>query len=207
LIPPFENRIHRDLPAVSVRREGGKAVVTTADGRSARFDKVILASHADESLRMLSDADAEERRILGEFHYQPNLATVHSDPSVMPRAPLAWSAWNYESAGTQEPRVCVHYLLNMLQPLPCKTPVIVSLNPLSEPDPASVMGRFDYAHPVFDSAAIAAQQALPDIQGQRNTWFAGAWTGYGFHEDGLKSGLSVASAIEQQAQQQARRAA
>ena len=174
---------------------------------SLMYDQVVLACHSDQSLAILSDASAEEKKILSAVSYQPNHAVLHTDASCLPARQSAWSAWNYESAGTQEPRVCVHYLLNMLQPLPCKTPVIVSLNPLSEPDPASVMGRFDYAHPVFDSAAIAAQQALPGIQGQRNTWFAGAWTGYGFHEDGLKSGLSVASAIEQQAQLQARRAA
>jgi predicted NAD/FAD-binding protein len=174
---------------------------------SLMYDQVVLACHSDQSLAILSDASAEEKKILSAVGYQPNHAVLHTDVSCLPASKKAWSAWNYESAGTQEPRVCVHYLLNMLQPLPCKTPVIVSLNPLSEPDPASVMGRFDYAHPVFDSAAIAAQQALPGIQGERNTWFAGAWTGYGFHEDGLKSGLSVARAIEQQSQLQARHAA
>jgi len=174
---------------------------------SLMYDQVVLACHSDQALAILSDASDEEKKILSAVSYQPNHAVLHTDASCLPAYRKAWSAWNYESAGTQEPRVCVHYLLNMLQPLPCKTPIIVSLNPLSEPDPASVMGRFDYAHPVFDSAAIAAQQALPSIQGQRNTWFAGAWTGYGFHEDGLKSGLSVASAIEQQTQSQPRRAA
>jgi predicted NAD/FAD-binding protein len=174
---------------------------------SLMYDQVVLACHSDQALAILSDASDEEKKILSAVSYQPNHAVLHTDASCLPAHRKAWSAWNYESAGTQEPRVCVHYLLNMLQPLPCKTPIIVSLNPLSEPDPASVMGRFDYAHPVFDSAAIAAQQALPGIQGERNTWFAGAWTGYGFHEDGLKSGLSVASAIEEQAQLQPRRAA
>lgn len=171
------------------------------------YDQAVLACHSDQSLALLSDASDEEKKILSAVGYQPNQAVLHTDARCLPASKKAWSAWNYESAGTVEPRVCVHYLLNMLQPLPCKSPVIVSLNPLVEPDPASVMGRFDYAHPVFDSAAIAAQKALPGIQGQRNTWFAGAWTGYGFHEDGLKSGLSVARAIEQQAQLQTRQAA
>jgi predicted NAD/FAD-binding protein len=101
----------------------------------------------------------------------------------------------------------VHYLLNKLQPLPVQTPVIVSLNPLREPDPATVLGRFDYAHPVFDGPAIAAQRVLPTLQGTRNTWFAGAWTGYGFHEDGLKSGLAVADAIASITSLSARRVA
>jgi predicted NAD/FAD-binding protein len=171
------------------------------------YDQVVMACHSDQSLALLSDASEDEQKILSAVGYQANHAVLHTDARCLPARKKAWSAWNYESAGTKEPRVCVHYLLNMLQPLPCKTPVIVSLNPISEPEPEQVLGRFDYAHPVFDGAAIAAQQALPGIQGQRNTWFAGAWTGYGFHEDGLKSGLSVARAIEAQAQLQTRRAA
>jgi predicted NAD/FAD-binding protein len=174
---------------------------------SLMYDQVVLACHSDQSLALLSDASESEKNVLSAVGYQPNHAVLHTDARCLPMRRSAWSAWNYESAGTTEPRVCVHYLLNMLQPLPCKTPVIVSLNPISEPDPAKVLGRFDYSHPVFDGAAIAAQQALTGIQGQRNTWFAGAWTGYGFHEDGLKSGLSVANAIEQQAQLQTRHAA
>jgi predicted NAD/FAD-binding protein len=174
---------------------------------SLMYDQVVLACHSDQSLALLSDASEDEKKILSSVGYQANHAVLHTDARCLPARKKAWSAWNYESAGTKEPRVCVHYLLNMLQPLPCKTPVIVSLNPLSEPDPEQVLGRFDYAHPVFDGAAIAAQEALPGIQGQRNTWFAGAWTGYGFHEDGLKSGLAVASGIEAQAQLQTRRAA
>lgn len=171
------------------------------------YDQVVMACHSDQSLALLSDASEDEQKILSAVGYQANHAVLHTDARCLPARKKAWSAWNYESAGTKEPRVCVHYLLNMLQPLPCKTPVIVSLNPISEPEPEQVLGRFDYAHPVFDGVAIAAQQALPGIQGRRNTWFAGAWTGYGFHEDGLKSGLSVARAIEAQAQLQTRRAA
>ena len=101
----------------------------------------------------------------------------------------------------------MHYLLNKLQPLPVSTPVIVSLNPIHEPDPSTVLGSFDYAHPVFDGPAIAAQRVLPTLQGARNTWFAGAWTGYGFHEDGLKSGLAVADAIASMSRLSERQAA
>lgn len=174
---------------------------------SLMYDQVVLACHSDQSLALLSDPSDEEKKLLSAVSYQPNHAVLHTDARCLPARKKAWSAWNYESAGTREPRVCVHYLLNMLQPLPCNTPVIVSLNPVSEPDPAQVLGRFDYAHPVFDGTAIAAQQSLPGIQGQRNTWFAGAWTGYGFHEDGLKSGLFVADAIEQLSRSPTRRAA
>ncbi len=171
------------------------------------YDQVVLATHSDQALALLADASADERRILSAVSYQPNHAVLHTDARCLPQRKKAWSAWNYESAGSAEPRVCVHYLLNKLQPLPVATPVIVSLNPVSELDPAKVLGRFDYAHPVFDGPAIAAQRALPEIQGERNTWFAGAWTGYGFHEDGLKSGLSVAAAIGRLATAQPRQAA
>ncbi len=167
------------------------------------YDHVVLATHSDQALALLQDAGAEERQLLSAIAYQPNHAVLHTDAGCLPERRKAWSAWNYESAGaaSDEARVCVHYLLNKLQPLPVTTPVIVSLNPIHAIDPDKVLERFDYAHPVFDGAAIAAQRRLADLQGQRNTWFAGAWTGYGFHEDGLKSGLSVAAAIDASAQQ------
>jgi predicted NAD/FAD-binding protein len=114
----------------------------------------------------------------------------------MPKRRRAWAAWNYLSdGGVGSPRVSVTYWLNRLQPLPVARPVFVSLNPLQEPDPAQVIARIAYEHPVFDQGATRAQQRLDDLQGRRNTWFAGAWTGYGFHEDGLKSGLAVAGLI------------
>ena len=171
------------------------------------YDHVVLATHSDQALALLEDASDAERALLSAVAYQPNRAVLHTDASCLPRRQKAWSAWNYESAGPGESEVCVHYLLNKLQPLPVQTPVIVSLNPLHEPDPSTVLGSFDYAHPVFDGPAIAAQRALPAQQGLRNTWFAGAWTGYGFHEDGLKSGLAVADAIASLSHLSARRAA
>lgn len=161
----------------------------------ALYDHVVLATHSDQSLKLLDDISDEERAVLAAVSYQPNQAILHTDASCLPQSRKAWSAWNYESAGPGEPNVCVHYLLNKLQPLPCKTPVIVSLNPIHAPDPSKVLASFDYAHPVFDGPAIEAQRTLRSLQGKRNTWFAGAWTGYGFHEDGLKSGLSVAVGI------------
>jgi predicted NAD/FAD-binding protein len=113
----------------------------------------------------------------------------------MPRLRKVWSSWNYMSNGATDPAVSVTYLLNKLQPLPFSTPLFVSLNPLVEPVPASVLAEFDYAHPVFDARMIEAQKRLPQVQGRRRVWLAGAWTGYGFHEDGLKSGLAVAGAL------------
>ncbi len=159
------------------------------------FDHVVLAVHSDQALRLLKDATPAEQKLLGAVAYQPNRAVLHTDDSCLPRNKKTWSAWNYESKSGNEPQVCVHYLINKLQPLPFKESVIVSLNPIEEPHPSKLIATFDYAHPVFDSGAISAQQNIDQLQGQQNTWFAGAWTGYGFHEDGLKSGLAVAKSI------------
>lgn len=183
-------------PVLRVSRPGGAIVVTTSGGDES-FDHVVMAAHSDQSLALLLDADADERAVLGAVRYQANEAWVHTDASLLPRSREAWSAWNYlagESRLDARP-VAVSYLINMLQPLPVKSPVIVTLNPARAPAPASVIRRLSYAHPVFDAGAIAAQQRLGSIQGRRNTWFCGAWTGHGFHEDGLRSGLSVANAL------------
>jgi predicted NAD/FAD-binding protein len=175
------------------RDEQGVRIVT--DGHAERFDKVVLAAHSDQSLALLRDATAAEEQVLGAIRYQPNRAVLHTDTSVLPQKKLAWAAWNYERAqhtDRESAQVCLHYLLNMLQPLPFTQPVVVSLNPVREIERNHIMGEFDYAHPVFDLAAIRAQADLPQLQGKQNTYFCGAWTGYGFHEDGLKSGLQVA---------------
>lgn len=190
-------------PVLSIKREDfgtHKQIRLEVQGTSHLFDQVVLATHSDQSLAMLSDATEDEKNILSAVTYQPNQAILHTDASCLPNNKDAWSAWNYESLSGAEPRVCVHYLINKLQPLPFTTPVIVSLNPLHEPDPTKVLGRYDYAHPVFDAAAIHAQQNLHRIQGKNSTWFAGAWTGYGFHEDGLKSGMHVCQALAQSAE-------
>ena len=194
----------------SVRRVpvGASYQVRVESARGVQlYDHVVLATHSDQALCLLQDATDTEHAMLAAVGYQPNQAILHTDASCLPERRKAWSAWNYESTGTDESRVCVHYLLNKLQPLPVKTPIIVSLNPIHAPDPAKVLARFDYAHPVFDGPAINAQRQLLSMQGDRNTWFAGAWTGYGFHEDGLKSGLSVAAAIAAQSGQPAKQAA
>jgi predicted NAD/FAD-binding protein len=153
---------------------------------------------------MLLDASPQEREILGAVTYQPNLAYLHTDAALMPRRRRAWAAWNYLSEGRfggeapaaeGGPSVAVTYWLNRLQPLPFHEPVLLTLNPPHAPREALTLGTHRYSHPVFDAGAIAAQRRLPSLQGVRNTWYAGAWTGYGFHEDGLKSGLAVAGAL------------
>ena len=175
-----------------IRSATGTSVVT--DKGSERFDHVVMATHPDQALAVLADVSAQEQEVLGAIRYQRNRAVLHVDTSVLPRNRSAWAAWNYESAGSSAGKgsqVCLHYLLNRLQPLPWSQPVLVSLNPLREIARNQIMGEYDYDHPVFDRAAIEAQAAVAQLQGQRRTWFCGAWTGYGFHEDGLKAGQRV----------------
>jgi predicted NAD/FAD-binding protein len=180
-----------------LRDPQGVRIVT--DGQVERFDAVVMACHGDQSLRLLGNgASQNEREALAAIRYQPNRAVLHTDASVLPANPRAWAAWNYQRASgadVESARVCLHYLINRLQPLPVTQPVLVSLNPQREISPTQVLGEYEYDHPVFDLAALRAQARVNDMQGQRHTWFAGAWTGYGFHEDGLKSGLRAARAI------------
>jgi predicted NAD/FAD-binding protein len=163
-----------------------------------RYDGVVLASHAPDSLKMLQDPDNQETSILRAVRYQDNTAWLHSDLELLPRREKVWSAWNYlgKTAGSRAHPVCVSYLINKLQPLPFKRPVIVTLNPDQPPATQLTHGCYQYAHPVFDKSAIVAQRSLPEIQGKRATWFAGAWTGYGFHEDGLNSALRIAQQLD-----------
>jgi predicted NAD/FAD-binding protein len=180
-------------------------LANSSDGFEAfeAFDSVVIATHSDQALRLLAAPSTQDRQVLGSIRYQPNRAVLHTDSSVLPSHPRAWAAWNYETqadaVNPNQQRVCLHYLLNKLQPLPVglETPVVVSLNPLRQIDPSHIIQTFEYDHPVFDSAAIDAQQALPTIQGQGGVWFAGAWANYGFHEDGFQSGLAAASAVAQ----------
>ena len=192
-----DKRLNTPVLSVNRTRVGDTSMVCIDNNKgSEMFDHVVLAGHSDQSLGLLQDISPSERSILAAVTYQPNRAVLHTDTSCLPQNKSTWSAWNYQSKSGTEPQVCVHYLINKLQPLPFSESVIVSLNPIEEPHPSKVIASFEYAHPVFDQAAIDAQQNLHLIQGQHNTWFAGAWTGYGFHEDGLKSGLAVAQQID-----------
>ncbi len=174
-----------------VSRDAQGVTVESAQG-TERFDAVIFACHAPTALRLL-DASEQERSVLSGFRYQPNLAVLHTDTALLPRRKKVWSAWNYMTAsgqGAQRP-VAVSYLLNQLQPLPFKTPVVVTLNPHRSPDAAKVIQQFEYEHPVLDMRAAQSQKMLSTIQGNDRAWFCGAWAGYGFHEDGLKAALRV----------------
>ncbi|MFP8966931.1 NAD(P)/FAD-dependent oxidoreductase [Pokkaliibacter sp. CJK22405] len=204
----------------SIRRLPGKVQIEDWQGDSWRVDQVVLACHADQSLGLLADATADEQRLLSAFPYQRNRAILHSDTRLMPVRRRAWASWNYlgqragngfgqhaenefgqrataavsaEEAGTSN--VAVSYWMNQLQNLNTDTPMIVTLNPPVEPDVDKVHASFLYDHPAFSAESIRAQPELWAMQGQRNTWYCGAWFGYGFHEDGLQSGLAVAEAL------------
>ena len=186
--------VRLNTPVQRLDRDAAGVTVHTARG-SERFDQVVLASHSDQSLALLGEPTAFESEVLHAIRYQPNRAVLHTDTSVLPERRAAWAAWNYERAADQareSSRVCLHYWLNRLQPMPFEQAVVESLNPVRPIDPARVLAEFEYSHPVFDLAAIRAQERVPELQGVRHTWYCGAWTGYGFHEDGLKSGLAVA---------------
>lgn len=192
-------------PVSAVSREAGGLRLTHAQG-SEYFDQVVLACHSDQSKRILGlTASDGQRAVLESIRYQPNRAVLHSDPALLPRDRKLWSAWNYfagqgaPGAGENAQPVGVSYLINKLQPLPFSAPVVVTLNPAREPDPAQVIAEFEYAHPIFDAPAIAAQQRLAEVQGEGGIWLAGAWGSYGFHEDGLKSALRVANGLGVQA--------
>lgn len=184
--------------AVAVTRTGGRPTLRFSDGQEAVYDHVVLAAHAPQSLALMTDPDPQERAILGAFRTAPNRAVLHADPALMPRRRKVWSSWNFLSDGAkadaQRPAP-VTYWMNRLQGIDPRHPLFVSLNPDRDPDPARVFGTFAYDHPLYDAAAFAAQDALDDIQGRGGLWYAGAWTGFGFHEDGLRSGLRVAAAL------------
>ncbi len=203
-LAPVVGQVRTASPVQSVRRLEGRGVEITSRHGIERFDAVIMACHSDQSLSLLADATAQEREVLGAVRYQPNVTYLHTDIQLMPKRRSAWAAWNYLSATPKrgsgdsrlsEPAVSVTYWLNRLQPLPCQTPVLVSLNPLQPPAPETILRELHYSHPVFDIAAMQLQKQVPGLQGQGQTWFAGAWCGYGFHEDGLRSGLQAADSV------------
>jgi predicted NAD/FAD-binding protein len=155
-----------NTPVLGIARDDQGVLIRTAQCVE-RFDQVVLATHADQSLALLERPSSDEQTLLGAIRFQANRAVLHTDTRVMPQRRLAWAAWNYQRTqdDSESARVCLHYWLNRLQPLPFKQDVIVSLNPASPIDPAMVLGSYDYDHPVFDLPAIAAQNGLPRLQG------------------------------------------
>lgn len=188
-------------PVRQVRRDDQGVHVSTDQG-TERFDHVVMAAHTDQTLAMLEHVSAEERAVLSAIPYQPNKAVLHTDAKLLPHRRRAWSAWNFFSPRrdlTDQP-VSLSYLINRLQPLPFERPVVVTMNPQAEarfaPDPRTVIEEFDYHHPVFLEGSDEAKRRVDDLQGRRRTWFAGAWTRYGFHEDGLMSAINVARRLD-----------
>ncbi len=193
LTAPFADRIRTDCAAVNVRRENGSVHVRDCRGEERIYDRVVFASHADETLTMLRDATADERAILGAFTYQKNHAFLHKDITVMPRRKRCWASWVYRTdTAAAEPAISVSYWMNLLQGIDDSKPLFVTLNPITPIAPEHIFDEHVFEHPVFTRAAMVAQARLPDIQGQQNSWFAGAYTRYGFHEDGLLSAVTVA---------------
>jgi predicted NAD/FAD-binding protein len=180
----------------SVRRLAHGVEITTMKGHRGHFDAVVLATHSDQALSLISDPSAEERAVLGSVRYAENEVILHRDARLMPKRKRAWAAWNVLGAsGEGERPVMVSYWMNRLQGIDDNRPLFITLNPRIQPAPETVFGRFSYAHPQYDAAALAAQKTLPSIQGRGGVFFAGAWTGYGFHEDGLRAGYDAADRL------------
>ena len=192
ILKPFKSNILLNNPVHDVRRQGGKVLVTDSRGQGKEFDRVILASHADESLKILGDATDLEQDLLGKFKYHDNRTTLHTDESIMPRTKLAWSSWNYRIAKGEPSTI---YWMNNLQHVSKKKNYFVSINDQGEINPSKIIWQCGYAHPVYNVDAILAQKRLPELNKNGQVYFCGAYFKYGFHEDGLTSGLDAARAI------------
>lgn len=176
-----------------VRRFEDRVEITDIRGQKRSFDQVVMACHADTSLELLKDPDELEQLLLGAFQFQRNKAYLHSDKRLMPKNKKAWASWNYLGT-TVNQGPSVSYWMNRLQHLPGES-LFVTLNPEQEPETAKIHGCYLYDHPVFDQNALNAQQRVWELQGRNRTWYCGAWMGYGFHEDGIQSGLAVAESL------------
>lgn len=192
LLEPLGDRVVTGTEVVAVRRLHELVEVSFRDRPSQSFDAVVLACHADRTLAILSDADGVERHILGSFPYQDNLALVHTDASLLPVLDRAWASWNYRVSSDESTPVAVTYDLSRLQSLKSPSPILLTLNGEDRVDPALVIDRHVFRHPMFTSASVAAQGQHSAINGRRRTYFCGAYWGYGFHEDGVNSALAVA---------------
>lgn len=194
LTASFADRIRLDTGVRHVRRISNGVIVTDVNGRVEQYDHVVIASHADQALRMLTDPSETERELLGEFRYSRNLAVLHTDETLMPKRRPVWSSWNYIGSGATE-GFCVTYWMNRLQNIDSEKPLFVTLNPPQPPRSGTLLHSEVYDHPIFDMKSMAAQRKLWLLQGKQNTWFCGSYFGAGFHEDGLQAGLAVAEEL------------
>ena len=195
LTASFKETLRLASPVRSVFRDAKGATLTLADGKTHSFDHVIFASHSDETLAMLAVPSPDEQSILNAVSYRNNVVYLHRDPALMPRRKRVWSSWNVIQSDDPDADLCVTYWMNALQPIDHATPIFITLNPPRPPAEHLTFRTFNYAHPQFNQAAMEAQQRLDRIQGHNHSWFCGAWTGFGFHEDGLRSGFAVAQAL------------
>jgi predicted NAD/FAD-binding protein len=194
--------LREGVTRVNANQDGTSQVEVISQSGAAFYDEVVMACHSDQALDLVHGIQQQAKDILSAIPYQKNRALLHTDIRFLPEAKRCWAAWNYTAksgmAISSKQHVSVNYLINRLQPLPAKlnnTQIIVSLNPATEPDPKLIHQEIHYSHPVFDMSAIQAQKELPLIQGMASIWYCGAWTGFGFHEDGLRSGELVAEAL------------
>ena len=196
LIRPFADRIRRDTAVCAVHRAADAVLLTDSGGHTDCYDNVVMATHANQALAMLADPSRKESELLSAFRYTRNLAVLHTDESFMPKRRAVWSSWNYiGSPSSVRNDVCVTYWMNRLQSIKSEKSLFVTLNPPRPPRAGTLLHSEVYDHPIFDLKAIAAQRKLWLLQGERNTWFCGAYFGSGFHEDGLQAGLAVAEQL------------
>lgn len=193
----LQGKIRLNTHVHKIIREQHQVIIQDNHGNSETYDDVVIACHSDQALSMLQQPTKDEQRLLSQFPYRRNKAYLHLDEGLMPKRRGCWSSWNYMSeSGINKPQeVSVTYWMNELQPLATHTPLFVSLNPLHEPKKGSIIRSFFYDHPEFGFETLQNQQQLWSLQGKQNTWFCGAYFGYGFHEDGIQSGLAVAEQL------------
>ena len=197
LVAPFRDRIRLDTPVESVRRMPDRVLVSARGAEPERFDQVFFACHSDQALRLLADATALEREVLGAIPYQENEAVLHTDTSLLPRARRAWAAWNYHVLREPGARVALTYNMNILQSLNSRTTFCVTLNRSERIAPGKIIKRLVYHHPLYTPAGVAAQRRQREVNGVQRTYFCGAYWRFGFHEDGVVSALKALQHFEQ----------
>lgn len=201
LLSALGNRVKLNTQITALHsNDDGSASLTDQNGKIEHFDAVVFACHSDQAHAILAtgNGQAETQSVLNDIKYKPNRVVLHRDISFMPKRTKAWAAWNYmreTEANGDESEICLTYWMNRLQNIDSSKPLFVTLNPTREPDPAKVFGEWSFDHPQYDQAAFDAQKRIEFLQGNDNIFFAGAWTGFGFHEDGLRSGLEAAEAL------------
>jgi uncharacterized protein len=196
LVAPFADRIRLNAAVTRVQRNDFGVELVLRDGHRAQFDAVVFACHSDQALAMLAMPSDAEREVLGAIPYQPNLAVLHTDERLLPRRRKAWAAWNYHIPTGRADTVSVTYNMNILQGLDATTQFLVTLNPTMEIAPDKIIRKIVYQHPVYTPEGVAAQRRRAELMGHNRSFYCGAWWSYGFHEDGVKSGLVAAAAVQ-----------